>query len=259
MHPMLTIAIRAVRQAGDFINKNYENYNVLKKQNNFLTNIDKKVKQIIITTIKKSYPTHTIITKERYQIIDKKNSIQWIINPLDGIINFIKLLPNFSVSIAVRINCRTEIAAIYNPILNELFTAVRGQGAQLNNYRLRIKNNNELKVIIIATGFPFKKQQNTSMYIDVIIELIKKYTNLYSTGVISLDLAYVAAGRIDAVFKVGLKPYDFMAGELLIRESGGIVTDFLGGYNYLSSGNFLAGNLSIVKKIITEIKQYLKY
>ncbi|MGP1954462.1 MAG: inositol monophosphatase family protein, partial [Arsenophonus sp. NC-QC1-MAG3] len=136
MHPILTIAIRAARQAGNFIAKSYEKPDFIeiisKGQNDFMTNIDKKAEQIIIETIEKSYPDHTLLTEESGKILRKNEDIQWVIDPLDGTNNFTKRLPHFAVSIAVRIKDRTEIAAIYNPMLNELFTSVRGQGAQLN-------------------------------------------------------------------------------------------------------------------------------
>ncbi|RXK34237.1 inositol monophosphatase [Arsenophonus endosymbiont of Bemisia tabaci Asia II 3] len=261
MHPMLTIAIRAARQAGNFIAKSYEKPDSIeimaKGQNDFVTNIDKKAEQIIIEVIQKSYPTHTIITEESGQILGEKNDIQWVINPVDGTTNFTKRLPHFAVSIAVRINGRTEIAAIYNPMLNELFTAVRGQGAQLNGYRLRIKNNNELEGAIIATGFPFKAKQHSAAYINIIAKLFKKCADFRRTGSAALDLAYAAADRVDGFFEIGLKPWDFMAGELLVREAGGIVTDFVGGHNYLTSGNLLAGSLRIVKKMVLEMQTEL--
>ncbi|QLK88336.1 inositol-1-monophosphatase [Arsenophonus endosymbiont of Aphis craccivora] len=261
MHPMLTIAIRAARQAGNFIAKSYEKPDYIeimaKGQNDFVTNIDKKAEQIIIEVIQKSYPTHTIITEESGQILGEKNDIQWVIDPLDGTTNFTKRLPHFAVSIAVRINGRTEIAAIYNPMLNELFTAVRGQGAQLNGYRLRLKNNNELEGAIIATGFPFKAKQHSAAYINIVATLFKKCADFRRIGSAALDLAYVAADRVDGFFEIGLKPWDFMAGELLVREAGGIVTDFVGGHNYLTSGNLLAGSPRIVKKMVLEMQTEL--
>ncbi|CAA2931198.1 inositol-1-monophosphatase [Arsenophonus endosymbiont of Bemisia tabaci] len=261
MHPMLTIAIRAARQAGNFIAKIYEKPDSIEimaeGQNDFVTNIDKKAEQIIIEVIQKSYPTHTIITEESGQILGEKNDIQWVIDPLDGTTNFTKHLPHFAVSIAVRINGRTEIGAIYNPMLNELFTAVRGQGAQLNGYRLRIKNNNELEGAIIATRFPFKAKQHSAAYINIVAKLFKKCADFRRTGSAVLDLAYVAADRVDGFFEIGLKPWYFMAGELLVREAGGIVTDFVGGHNYLTSGNLLAGSPRIVKKMVLEMQTEL--
>ncbi|MGP1924586.1 MAG: inositol-1-monophosphatase [Arsenophonus sp. NEOnobi-MAG3] len=262
MHPILTIAIRGARQAGNFIAKSYEKPDSIeiiakKGQNDFMTNIDKKAEQIIIEAIQKSYPNHTIITEESGKILGKDEDIQWVIDPLDGTNNFTKRLPHFAVSIAVRIKGRTEIAAIYNPILNELFTSVRGQGAQLNGYRLRLKSNNELEGAIIATGFPFKGKQHSAAYINIITKLFKKCADFRRTGSAALDLAYVAGSRVDGFFEIGLKPWDFMAGELLVREAGGIVTDFVGGHNYLTSGNLLAGSPRMVKEIVSEMQTEL--
>lgn len=141
MHPMLTIAVRAARKAGNVIAKHYETPDAVeasqKGSNDFVTNVDKAAEAVIIDTIRKSYPQHTIITEESGEHEGTDQDVQWVIDPLDGTTNFIKRLPHFSVSIAVRIKGRTEVAVVYDPMRNELFTATRGQGAQLNGYRLR--------------------------------------------------------------------------------------------------------------------------
>ncbi|KLU18783.1 inositol monophosphatase, partial [Proteus mirabilis] len=138
MHPMLNIAIRAARKAGNLIAKNYENPESVeanqKGTNDFVTNVDRDAEQAIIEIIRKSYPKHTIITEESGELLGEDHDIQWVIDPLDGTTNFIKRFPHFSVSIAVRIKGRTEVAVVYDPMRNELFSAVRGQGAQLNGY-----------------------------------------------------------------------------------------------------------------------------
>ncbi len=141
MHPMLNIAVRAARKAGNLIAKHYETPDTVetsqKGSNDFVTNVDKAAEAIIIETIRKSYPQHTIITEESGEHAGEEQDVQWVIDPLDGTTNFVKRLPHFSVSIAVRIKGRTEVAVVYDPMRNELFTATRGQGAQLNGYRLR--------------------------------------------------------------------------------------------------------------------------
>ncbi len=141
MHPMLNIAVRAARKAGNLIAKNYETPDAVeasqKGSNDFVTNVDKAAEAVIIDTIRKSYPQHTIITEESGELEGTDQDVQWVIDPLDGTTNFIKRLPHFAVSIAVRIKGRTEVAVVYDPMRNELFTATRGQGAQLNGYRLR--------------------------------------------------------------------------------------------------------------------------
>lgn len=160
MHPMLNIAVRAARKAGNLIAKNYETPDAVeasqKGSNDFVTNVDKAAEAVIIDTIRKSYPQHTIITEESGELEGTDQDVQWVIDPLDGTTNFIKHLPHFAVSIAVRIKGRTEVAVVYDPMRNELFTATRGQGAQLNGYRLRGSTARDLDGTILATGFPFK-------------------------------------------------------------------------------------------------------
>ncbi|MEG3054411.1 MAG: inositol-1-monophosphatase, partial [Hafnia paralvei] len=181
----------------------------------------------------------------------------WVVDPLDGTANFIKRLPHFAVSIAVRIKGRTEVAVVYDPMRNELFTATRGQGAQLNGYRLRGAAAKDLDGTILATGFPFKVKQHAPAYIAILGKLFTQCADFRRTGSAALDLAYVAAGRVDGFFEIGLKPWDFAGGELLVREAGGLVTDFVGGHNYLSSGNIIAGNPRVVKAILANVRDEL--
>ena len=171
MHPMLNIAVRAARKAGNLIAKNYETPDAVeasqKGSNDFVTNVDKAAEAVIIDTIRKSYPQHTIITEESGELEGTDQDVQWVIDPLDGTTNFIKRLPHFAVSIAVRIKGRTEVAVVYDPMRNELFTATRGQGAQLNGYRLRGSTARDLDGTILATGFPFKAKQYATTYINI--------------------------------------------------------------------------------------------
>lgn len=180
-----------------------------------------------------------------------------VIDPLDGTTNFIKRLPHFSVSIAVRIKGRTEVAVVYDPMRNELFTATRGQGAQLNGYRLRGSTARDLDGTILATGFPFKAKQYATTYINIIGKLFSECADFRRTGSAALDLAYVAAGRVDGFFEIGLRPWDFAAGELLVREAGGIVSDFTGGHNYMMTGNIVAGNPRVVKAMLANMRDEL--
>lgn len=261
MHPMLNIAIRAARKAGNLIAKNYETPDAVeasqKGTNDFVTNVDREAEHLIIETIRKAYPQHTIIGEESGEQAGLEQDVQWVIDPLDGTTNFVKRLPHFSVSIAVRIKGRTEVAVVYDPMRNELFTATRGQGAQLNGYRLRGSHIKDLNGAILATGFPFKAKQHSTSYIAVVSKLFTKCADFRRTGSAALDLAYVAAGRVDGFFELGLKPWDFAAGELLVREAGGLVTDFIGGHNYLLSGNVVAGNPRIVKDMLSMMREDL--
>jgi myo-inositol-1(or 4)-monophosphatase len=261
MHPMLNIAIRAARKAGNLIAKNYETPDAVeasqKGSNDFVTNVDRDAERLIVEVIRKSYPQHTIIGEECGELVGEDPAVQWVIDPLDGTTNFIKRLPHFAVSIAVRIKGRTEVAVVYDPMRNELFTATRGQGAQMNGYRLRSSTARDLDGTVLATGFPFKLKQHSKSYINVIGALFTHCADFRRTGSAALDLAYVAAGRVDGFFEIGLKPWDFAGGELLVREAGGIVTDFVGGHNYLASGNLVAGNPRVVKSILGTIREEL--
>ncbi|MCZ4060456.1 inositol-1-monophosphatase [Pantoea sp. LMR881] len=261
MHPMLNIAVRAARKAGNLIAKNYETPDAVeasqKGSNDFVTNVDRDAERLIIEVIRKSYPQHTIITEESGELAGDDQDIQWVIDPLDGTTNFIKRLPHFSVSIAVRIKGRTEVAVVYDPMRNELFSAVRGQGAQLNGYRLRGSVARDLDGTILATGFPFKMKQHAPAYMNIVTKLFTQCADFRRTGSAALDLAYVAAGRVDGYFEIGLKPWDFAAGELLVREAGGLVTDFTGNHGYLLSGNIVAGNPRVVKALLSNMREEL--
>lgn len=261
MHPMLNIAVRAARKAGNLIARNYETPDAVetsqKGSNDFVTNVDKGAESLIVETIRASYPQHTIITEESGELPGEDQDVQWVIDPLDGTTNFIKRLPHFAVSIAVRVKGRTEVAVVYDPMRNELFTATRGQGAQLNGYRLRGSNSRDLDGTILATGFPFKAKQHSDSYMKIVSKLFTRCADFRRTGSAALDLAYVAAGRVDGFFEIGLRPWDFAGGELLVREAGGLVCDFTGGHNYLTTGNIVAGNPRVVKNMLAEMRDEL--
>lgn len=261
MHPMLNIAVRAARKAGNLIARNYETPDAVetsqKGSNDFVTNVDKGAESLIVETIRASYPQHTIITEESGELAGEDQDVQWVIDPLDGTTNFIKRLPHFAVSIAVRVKGRTEVAVVYDPMRNELFTATRGQGAQLNGYRLRGSNSRDLDGTILATGFPFKAKQHSDSYMKIVSKLFTRCADFRRTGSAALDLAYVAAGRVDGFFEIGLRPWDFAGGELLVREAGGLVCDFTGGHNYISTGNIVAGNPRVVKNMLAEMRDEL--
>lgn len=259
MHPMLNIAIRAARKAGNHIAKSLEvkdKIEVSKKgYNDFVTNIDKEAEALIIDTIKSSYPDHSIIAEENGHIEGKDSAVQWIIDPLDGTNNFVKGFPHFSVSIAVRINGRTEVACVYDPMLNELFTAQRGAGAQLNNARIRVNPLKDLQGTVLATGFPFKQKQHSESFMKIVSALFVDCSDFRRTGSAALDLCYLASGRVDGYFELGLKPWDMAAGELIAREAGAILTDFAGGTNYMTSGNLVGSSARGVKAMLKHIRE----
>ena len=261
MNPMLNIAIRAARKAGNVIAKNYERRDDIQTSkkgiNDYVTSVDKAAEAEIIEIIQKSYPDHTIISEERGTLEGKDSDIQWVIDPLDGTTNFVKGLPHFSVSIAIRVKNRTEVGVVYDPIRNELFTAVRGEGAKLNEVRLRVDSQNELNGAILATGFPFKQPSLIPTQFAIMNNLIDEAADFRRTGSAALDLCYVASGRVDGYFEMGLKPWDCAAGDLIVREAGGLVCDFNAGHGYLRSGNIVAAPARILKEMLNKIQPCL--
>lgn len=261
MHPMLNIAVRAARTAGKVIVRSMEQLDKVevesKGTNDFVTSVDLGSEEAIIETIRKSYPDHTIIGEESGVLKGKEDDYQWIIDPLDGTANFIKGIPHFSVSIALKVKGKLDQAVVFDPIRGELFTASRGKGAQLNGFRIRVSKNKEMAGTILATGFPFKHKQHTTAYMAMFSSLFQKTSDMRRGGCPSLDLAYVAAGRVDGFFEIGLKPWNTAAGELLIIEAGGLVTDFVGGHNHAQSGNIVAANTRILKGVLNEIRPHL--
>lgn len=261
MHPMLNIAVRAARNAGNVIARAFEQTDKVEIENkginDFVTNIDKDAEQIIVDTIRKSYPAHSIVSEECGVIDGEDSDYQWIIDPLDGTTNFVKGIPHFAVSIALKVKGKLDQAVIYDPIRGELFTASRGKGAQLNGRRIRVKQHRDLQGSVLATGFPFKHKQHTDAYFNMFKTLFAKTSDMRRAGSAALDLAYVAAGRVDGFFEIGLKPWDTAAGELLIIEAGGLVTDFTGGHNHSKSGNIVASSTRLLKEILKDIRPFL--
>lgn len=261
MHPMLNIAVRAARTAGKVIVRACEQLDKVevesKGSNDFVTSVDLNAEEAIIETIRKSYPEHTIISEEAGVLKGADDNYQWIIDPLDGTTNFIKGIPHFSVSIALKVKGKLDQAVVFDPIRGELFTASRGKGAQLNGMRIRVQQHKELAGTILATGFPFKQKQHTAAYMNMFGSLFTKTADMRRAGSAALDLAYVAAGRVDGFFEIGLKPWDTAAGELLVIEAGGLVTDFTGGHNHATSGNIVASSTRLLKEILKDIRPHL--
>ena len=261
MNPMLNIAIRAARKAGNIIAKNYERRDDIvtmeKSKNDYVTNVDKASEEAIIEVIKKSYPDHTIITEESGALEGSDNDVQWVIDPLDGTTNFVKGLPHFSVSIAIRVKGRTEVGVVYDPIRNELFTAVRGEGAKLNEQRLRVENKRDLSGAVLATGFPFKQAKYMPMQFNMMQSLIEEAADFRRTGSAALDLCYVASGRLDGYFEYGIKAWDVAAGDLIVREAGGIVTDYNAGHSYLKAGHIVVAAPRVLKEMLNKIQPCL--
>ena len=253
MHPMLNIATQAARNAARIIVRFIDRLDIInineKSRNYFVTAIDELSEQEIIHTIHKAYPNHSILAEEtgfqKYQ-----SDFMWIIDPLDGTINFIHGFPQFSISIALKHREVLEIGLVYDPLRQELFTAVRGGGAQLNNRKIRVSSCQKLNRALIGTDFSFKTQELLLTYCQTFETIFSQTSSVRHTGASALDLAYVAAGRLDGFWERALQPWNIAAGILLIIEAGGIVSDFQGEKNYMENGNIIAGNPRIHKSLL---------
>ena len=254
MHPMLNIAVRAARAAGKILLKEFDQGQPIdataKGPNDWVSEMDKAAEQAIINTIKKAYPEHGIIAEESGTQTGKDNDFQWVIDPLDGTINFLHGFPQFSVSIAVLHGQTIEHGVVYDPLRNELFTSSRGQGAQLNDRRIRVSSISRLEQCLLGTGFPFRELDKFDRWMKTFRKLTMKTSGVRRAGSAALDLAYVAAGRLDGFWEFGLQPWDCAAGALLIREAGGLVADMEGGQDFLESGNVAAGNARIFDELL---------
>ncbi len=258
---MLNIAVRAARAAGDIIVRNMDRLDRLKvatKQNNdFVSNVDYQSEQAIIDTLKQAYPDHGILAEES-GIQDESAEFQWIIDPLDGTTNYLHGFPQFSVSIALRHKLRLEVGVIYDPVSQELFTASRGNGAMLNGKKIRVTNHKGLHNALLGTGFPYCDQSYLDTYLETMKALMQKTAGLRRPGSAALDLAWLAAGRIDGFWEFNLKAWDIAAGALIVREAGGIVSDFKNQDGYLDSGDIIAAAPKVFPEMIRIIQAKVK-
>ncbi len=226
-----------------------------KGRNDYVSEVDRSAEREIISFIHKHYPQHAILAEESGE--SGESDIQWIIDPLDGTTNFLHGFPVFAVSIAVAQRGRLEIGTIYDPMRQEIFTAERGAGAQLDNRRLRVSKQRTLEGALLATGFPFRENDGSAdTYFATLRTLSTLTAGIRRPGAAALDLAYVAAGRVDGFWEIGLKPWDTAAGTLMIQEAGGRVGT-LGGGEYRLGANIVAGTPKIYDAMITAIAPHV--
>jgi myo-inositol-1(or 4)-monophosphatase len=259
MHPLLNIAVRAARSAGNLVVRSLDRVDTLqvtaKARNDFVSDVDRWAEQEIVGVIRKAYPDHTILAEEGSSRAGDETV--WVIDPLDGTTNFLHGFPQFAVSIGVKHKGRLQHAVIYDPLRQELFTASRGSGAHLNDRRIRVSRQRGLEGALLGTGFPFKQHQYLDCYLETFRALFRDTAGIRRPGAAALDLAYVAAGRLDGFWEIGLSEWDMAAGALLIQESGGIITDFAGGSEFLATGNVVGGNPSVHRAILHLIQPLL--
>jgi myo-inositol-1(or 4)-monophosphatase len=254
--PMVNIAVRAARKAGDYIVRQLDRGPSLavdrKGTQDFVTEVDRRAEAIVIDTLAQAYPDHGFLGEESGS--HGQSDYQWIIDPLDGTTNFLHTYPQFAVSIAMRYKGRLEHGVVYDPFAGELFTTSRGQGAQLNGSRIRVSRVNKLENALLATGFPQRGEMDPDAYLETFRAFFPMTSGIRRAGAAALDLAYVAAGRVDGFWEFGLKLWDIAAGALLVQEAGGLVGDPLGGHQHLESGNVVAANSKVFKDMVMSLR-----
>jgi len=257
MHPMLNIAVRAARKAGSIINRaalSSEGLKVRAKQaNDFVTQVDQAAEEAIIGIVRHAYPEHGLLAEESGRSEGAAEYV-WIIDPLDGTTNFIHGFPQYCVSIGVQHRGALAHAVVYDPLKNELFTASQGRGAFLNDRRIRVSKCLRLQDALVGTGFPFRELTRIDQYIGQLKKLMSGSSGVRRAGAAALDLAYVACGRLDAFWELGLSPWDMAAGALLIQEAGGLVGDLGGEAGYLERGEIVAASPKIFPALLQSLK-----
>jgi len=263
MEPMLTIALKAARKAGDVIEDAFQRLDLIqieeKGPNDFVSEVDRKAESEVIYHLKKAYPDHKFTGEEGGTTGDPSSEYEWIIDPLDGTTNFLHGIPHFAVSIACRYRGQLEHAVIVDPIKREEFTASRGKGATYNDRRIRVSKRKDFNGAIIGTGIPFNgfAMQHMDEYLACMKEIAGQTAGIRRPGSAALDLAYVAAGRYDGFWEMNLNTWDIAAGVLILKEAGALVSDFKGGSSYLDSGNIVCATPKLFKPLLKVVEKHM--
>ncbi|MDI6767865.1 MAG: inositol monophosphatase family protein [Bacteroidota bacterium] len=256
---MITVAVEAAKQAGNFLSQNLGKVRDIQRKSdqerNLVTEIDKRSEEIIIETIKKHYPTHGILAEESGKSQRQESDYKWIIDPLDGTTNYTHSLPIFCVSIGVERKGEIVAGVIYDPNNDELFTAEKGKGAFLNSKRIKVSQTDSLTRSLLVTGFPYNITENPDHAVEHFINFLMTAQAVRRLGSAALDLAYIAAGRFDGFWEVALNPWDMAAGTLIVQEAGGEVTNFSGDTFSIYQKQILASNGKVHDEMVKVLKQ----
>jgi len=260
MHPLMHVAVKAARNASKIIMRSFDRLNRLKIMekgfNDFVSEADQLAEQEIINTIHDLYPKHAILGEESGESGGSSdNEYTWIIDPIDGTVNYIHGYPHFSISIAVQYRNKTQCGVIYDLIAQEMYTAEQGGGAFCNNKRIRVSQYKQLQGSILGNGFAHNDVRRFEEYMQTLSKLELIAAGIRRSGSSALDFAYVASGKLDGMFVFNLKPWDVAAGSLLVTEAGGMISDFQGADKYFETGNVVAGNPQVYKELLAAIQQ----
>ena len=226
----------------------------LKGVNDYVTEVDRASEKAVVDYLTSRFPDHSIVAEESSeQTRDKR--FQWYIDPLDGTTNFIHGVPIYAVSVALYVDGKAAVGAVNDPVHQEMFHAIEGGGAFLNKEKIVVSERSSLKGSLLSTGFPFRAQGRLKEYMRSLETFILETAGVRRAGSATLDLCYTACGRYDGFWEMALSPWDVAAGALIVREAGGVVTDFLGRDGYLKTGNVLSANRRIHSSMLEIIRQ----
>jgi myo-inositol-1(or 4)-monophosphatase len=258
MHPMLNTAVKAARKAGSIITRASSDLDRLtirrKRQNDFVSEVDHAAEEAIIAVLREAYPAHGIVAEESGEANADAEYV-WVIDPLDGTTNFLHGFPQYCVSIGLLHKGSPFQACVFDPNRNELFTASKGVGAYLNDRRIRVSKVDKVEDALMGTGFPFREVGHLDDYLRMFRNVTINCAGVRRPGAAALDLAWVAAGRIDGFWEIGLSPWDMAAGALLVREAGGLIGDLEGNDKFLDNGRVVASNGKIFGALLQLLKQ----
>ena len=258
---MLEVAVRAAQAGGRILMQKMgrlQGSQIRRKgRYDWVTDADHASERAILSILRKNFPGHSIKAEESAPG-EPLGSRQWLIDPLDGTVNYMHRFPMFCVSIGFVDQGRLEAGVVYDPVRKELFTARRGRGAFLNGRRIRVTPTTAFEKSLLATGFPFRAKDQMDLYLGSFRRVFLKTGSIRRPGAAALDLAYVACGRMDGFWEMALAPWDMAAGALLIREAGGKVSDFFGERKFLQRGHVLAGNPAIHRKLVSLLAPYFR-
>ncbi|GAB4388432.1 MAG: inositol monophosphatase family protein [Thermodesulfovibrionales bacterium] len=254
----LAVAVEAARLAGEVVMRNLGGLSrgdiEAKHAADFVTRADRESEEAIKGAIARRFPDHSFLAEES-GAGPSGSEYRWIIDPLDGTTNFIHGFPVFAVSVALEHRGEIIAGAVLDPTRQELFTAEKGGGAFLNGRPVRVSGLASMADSLIATGFPFRKKELIDVYLRAFKGVFMKVSGMRRAGAAALDLAYVAAGRCEGFFEAGLSPWDVAAGDILVREAGGLISDFAGGGGHLSTGNVVAANPAVHAVLLREVRE----
>ncbi len=259
---LLNVMVQAAMKAGRSLSRDFgevQNLQVsMKGPGDYVSQADRKAEDIIFAELSRARPGYGFLMEERGAVSGDDDQHRWIVDPLDGTTNFLHGIPVFSVSIALERQNQIVAGVVYNPAMDELYTAERGGGAFLNDRRLRVAARAKLSDTVIGCGVPHLGRGHHGNFLVELRNVMAEVSGVRRLGSAALDLAYVAAGRMDGFWETGLSAWDIAAGVLLIREAGGFVSDMGGGQTMLETGTVVAGNEAIQRALLKTVTKPLK-